>query len=289
LLNDELVSLQLAAYLRSVKFKVNPETVKSYVEQKILPQLNVESLSISIRTAHRWMQKLGFYYKCHQQGVYVDGHERPDVVAYCHIFLQKVAEFDRFVSKWHDKGCEFRTFLWLSNGEKEHVWVTHDETTFHAYDGPCAVWCPEEEQPLRKKRLGLGIHISDFMMEMIEPLKDKEEEACVTMVLGARHNGFWDMEKLHQQVKRVIKIFERTHPGCVGIFAFDNATSHTSFAKDALLASRMNLGPGEAVPKMRDTVWNGCCQSMIIEEDHFVYDKKTKTFINLRGEPKGIK
>ncbi|CAG8737793.1 3444_t:CDS:1, partial [Gigaspora rosea] len=40
---------------------------------------------------------------------------------------------------------------------------------------------------------------------------------------------------------------------------------------------------------MRDTVWNGCRQSMIIEEDHFVYDKKTKKFINLRGEPKGIK
>ncbi|CAG8737796.1 3445_t:CDS:2, partial [Gigaspora rosea] len=162
LLNDELVSLQLAAYLRSVKFKVNPEMVKSYVEQRILPQLNVESSSISIRTARRWMQKLGFYYKRHQQGVYVDGHERPDVVAYRHIFLQKVAEFDRFMSKWYDEGCEIRTFPLLGNGEKEH------------------------------------------------------EETRVTMVLGARHDGFWDTEKLHQQVKRAIKIFEQTHPGCVG-------------------------------------------------------------------------
>ncbi|CAG8517448.1 13040_t:CDS:2, partial [Cetraspora pellucida] len=279
LLNDELVSLQLAAYLHSVKFKVNPETVKSYIEQKILPQLNVESSSISIRTARRWMQKLGFYYKRHQQGVYVDGHERPDVVAYRHIFFQKVAEFDQFMSKWHDEGCEFRIFPQLSNGEKEHVWVTHDETTFYAYDGPCAVWCPEEEQPLRKKGLGLGIHISDFMTEMIGLLKDEEEEACVTM----------DTEKLHQQVKRVIKIFERTHSGCIDIFAFNNATSHISFVEDALLASRMNLGPDGAVPKIRDTVWNGCHQSMIIEEDHFVYDKKTKTFINLCGKPKEIK
>ncbi|CAG8512850.1 20396_t:CDS:2 [Cetraspora pellucida] len=138
------------AYLHSVKFKVNPEMVKSYVEQKILPQLN--------------------------QDVYIDGHERPN---------------------WHDEGCEFRTFLRLSNGEKEHVWVTHDETTFHAYDRPHAVWCSEKEQPLKKKGLGLGIHVSDFMMETIGLLKDEEEEAHVTIVLSAHYDGFWDTEKLH--------------------------------------------------------------------------------------------
>ncbi|CAJ0645148.1 10613_t:CDS:2, partial [Entrophospora sp. SA101] len=30
----------------------------------------------------------------------------------------------------------------------------------------------------------------------------------------------------------------------VGVFAFDNATSHSCFANDALIATRMNLGPG---------------------------------------------
>ncbi|CAG8668345.1 1101_t:CDS:1, partial [Diversispora eburnea] len=79
-----------------------------------------------------------------------------------------------------------------------------------------------------------------------------------------------------------------THPNCIGIWAFDNATSHTAYQADALLVSRMNKGPGDSVPKMRNTIWNGQWQSMIIEEDFFIMDKKTKQQINLHGEPKGI-
>ncbi|CAG8636661.1 1414_t:CDS:2, partial [Diversispora eburnea] len=43
LLNDELVSLRLATYLRSQKFKISPVMVKNYAEQQIFPQLNTES------------------------------------------------------------------------------------------------------------------------------------------------------------------------------------------------------------------------------------------------------
>ncbi|CAG8712053.1 13167_t:CDS:2, partial [Acaulospora morrowiae] len=87
LLNDELVSLQLAAYLRTQKFEV--------------------------------------------------------------------AELDRLMSKWLDKDCTIRTFPCLNNNEREHVWITHDETTFYAYEGPRALWGPENKQPLRKKGMGL--------------------------------------------------------------------------------------------------------------------------------------
>ena len=86
----------------------------------------------------------------------------------------------------------------------------------------------------------------------------------------------------------MINVFERTHPECVTIFAFDNATSHTAFVENALVASKMNLGPGESVPKMQNTTWSGGRQSMIIEEDYFVYDKKAKSNVNLHGQPKGI-
>ena len=57
--------------------------VKNYVEQQIIPQLGIESVQqISLRTARRWLHKLGFHYKRYSKGVYIDGHERPDVVAY---------------------------------------------------------------------------------------------------------------------------------------------------------------------------------------------------------------
>ncbi|CAG8550331.1 11886_t:CDS:2 [Cetraspora pellucida] len=41
LLHDELISLQLAAYLLSQKFKATPELVKNYLNQHILSQLNI--------------------------------------------------------------------------------------------------------------------------------------------------------------------------------------------------------------------------------------------------------
>ncbi|CAG8758589.1 10276_t:CDS:2 [Gigaspora margarita] len=55
----------------------------------------------------------------------------------------------------------------------------------------------------------------------------------------------WDGEKLLSQVKNAIRIFERTHPECIRIWAFDNATSHTVMAPDALVAARMNLHPSD--------------------------------------------
>ena len=89
------------------------------------------------------------------------------------------------MSKWLDKDCKIRILPRLNDGEKEHVWVTHDESTFHAYDGPRAVWGPAGEQPLRKKGLGPGVHISKFLTETIGLLKDDQEKVCVMMVLGA--------------------------------------------------------------------------------------------------------
>ncbi|CAG8841535.1 383_t:CDS:2, partial [Gigaspora margarita] len=62
------------------------------------------------------------------------------------------------------------------------------------------------------------------------------------------------------------------------IFAFDNATSHIAFAEDVLVASKMNLGPGERGAPIDN-----------YREYYFVYVKKTNSCINLHGKPKGIK
>ena len=73
---------------------------------------------------------------------------------------------------------------------------------------------------------------------------------------------------------KAIPIFEQMFPDCVAIFAFDQSSNHTSYAKDALVVSRMNLSSGGAQPKMHDTIMrNGVFQSMVLPN----------------GEPKGIK
>ncbi|CAG8543039.1 17964_t:CDS:2, partial [Cetraspora pellucida] len=158
---------------------------------------------------------------------YIDGHECPDIVKYYQKFFEAVSQLERLMSKWVDPECKIRTFPDLNNGEKEHIWVTHDKTTFYVYDGSYSMW---------------------------GPLKDEQEEARIMMVLGANQDGYWDSKKLLEQVVWAVDIFERTHSECVGVFVFDNATSYKAFAKDALVASKMNLGPGRSVPKMQDTM-----------------------------------
>src|SRR4051812_39510131 len=64
------------------------------------------------------------------------------------------------------------------------------------------------------------------------------------------------------------------HPGYVAIFAFDQSANHTSYAKDALIASKMNLSSGGKQPKMHNTIMR---------------DRTFQSMVLPNGEPKGMK
>lgn len=49
------------------------------------------------------------------------------------------------------KECKIRTNSQLNSGEKEHVRIAHDDSSFYSYDGPHAVWRPKGERQLGKK------------------------------------------------------------------------------------------------------------------------------------------
>ena len=55
-----------------------------------------------------------------------------------------------------------------------------------------------------------------------------------------------------EHTKQVIPILKYAFPGCEGLFAFDNASNHAAFAPDALVAAKMNLGPGGRQPLLRE-------------------------------------
>src|SRR5437764_7060825 len=92
--------------------------------------------------------------------------------------------------------------------------------------------------------------------KQIEDYSDVPEEARVYLKPGKNDEGYWTVECLIEQVEyKAIPIFEALFPNCVAVFAFDNSSNHSTFAPDALAAKRMNIGPGENAPKMRDTFW----------------------------------
>ena len=111
------------------------------------------------------------------------------------------------------------------------------------------------------------------------------EQACriITYGSGKSDDGYWTAEKMTSQVKKkAIPILQKRFPGKKAIFAFDNSSGHAAFAKDALVASRMNLNPGGAQPKMQDTVFAGETQRMVFSADG-------APFPDLIGQPKGIR
>jgi hypothetical protein len=56
------------------------------------------------------------------------------------------------------------------------------------------------------------------------------------------------------QVDKALDIFEEAHPGCEGLFIFDQSSAHASLGPDALRAFDMNKSNGGKQRKQKDTV-----------------------------------
>ena len=67
------------------------------VNDVIIPALGLDAGGerISEWTACRWLAKLGYELKEVKKGVYVDGHEQEDVIAYQKEFLSDFAQYKR--------------------------------------------------------------------------------------------------------------------------------------------------------------------------------------------------
>ena len=55
-----------------------------------------------------------------------------------------------------------------------------------------------------------------------------------------------------QAAHRALPIFREAYPGCVAVFAFDNASNHSCFAEDALRGAGLNKTPGGSERRMRE-------------------------------------
>jgi hypothetical protein len=85
LLNDEQVQMAARTYL--LDLSVGDVTATQFhctLNGQILPSLRymLTGSGLSLRMARRWLCKLGWRCMELRKGVYMDGHERPDVVEY---------------------------------------------------------------------------------------------------------------------------------------------------------------------------------------------------------------
>ena len=237
-------------------------------------------VSLQARTAREWLNKMGYRWKSIKKGIYIDGHEREDVVQYRDKFLDTWYGMQPYVREWEEVREEVEGEVRVTGLRKkekdtvrdatfgnvtEIILVTHDESTFNANDGRRSCWVKEGESILRPKGRR-GIIVSEFLtgsgrLRVRDEVSDDEllregleRDATVYFVYGDKGEGYWKGEDMVQQVlDKAIPVFEKEYgKDCKACFLFDNSPNHGVFAEDALIAEKMNLKFGGKQPLMRD-------------------------------------
>ena len=99
-----------------------------------------EKTVIKPRTACIWLNKLGYQYTDIKKGVFLDGHERPDVVEYRAQFLKELEALGPYLVEFrNDSSMEEKVYSsdCAVNGPNKRpvILIIYDESTFLANDG----------------------------------------------------------------------------------------------------------------------------------------------------------
>ncbi|THU88378.1 hypothetical protein K435DRAFT_866342 [Dendrothele bispora CBS 962.96] len=261
LLSDEGTRKAALTWLSAQKVgKVTPKAFREALNSSILPSLGIQrSQPLSTRTARRWLIKLCWRLTQLRKGVYMDGHERPDVVKYRNeSFLPAMEKHERRMTHY-DENLK-RILPVLCPGEKEIIPQFHDESCFHMNDIHSQAWLGQGQSILQKKGNGRFSHVSDFINQVNGRLILRDADGNIirdarrVIYPGANGDDWWDTAQLLEQVKHAISIFEAAHPNCVALFIFDQSSAHASLGPDALRAFDMNKSDGGKQRRQRDTI-----------------------------------
>ena len=188
----------------------SPGALKMYIEEILLPKMmGCTKDTISEKTCQTYMRMLGYKYNERKKGVYYDGHERPDVVAYRKEWVKRMFMYRKYMKDFDGDMLEIVSEPQLKPGEKELVQVTHDECHFYANDGQRRIWTRKDEDILRPKHMGRSIMVSAFLcpchglLQLSE--KQQQENPHVKhmeafVIRSIQTDGYWKSEHMLDQV-----------------------------------------------------------------------------------------
>ncbi|KAF4646486.1 hypothetical protein FOZ61_005762, partial [Perkinsus olseni] len=115
----------------------------------------------SERTVSRWLEALDFKLVQVKKTLYVDGHERPDVVADRARLAKQLDEMKPLLLTVDDETLEVK-----SNPHASFILVSQDEKIHHSNDQQKRYWSDGTNTVLPKKSQGRTIMTSDFLSEV---------------------------------------------------------------------------------------------------------------------------
>jgi hypothetical protein len=168
-INAELAKKAKAGFIKAEDVC---EIVASEKIQVLFVRLGVHKPGISIATAKRWLAKLKWRYDKKKNGMYIDGHEREDVVAYRQAFVYRWAEYELRFQIW-DTNADPPPCLFADSCPL--ILVTHDESIFYQNDERTTYWSHQDSRPPPKpKGEGQSLMVSDFLTAEWGRLRDGE-------------------------------------------------------------------------------------------------------------------
>ena len=232
-------------------------SILTYINDDALPRLleHGSQAKVPMATLARYMATWGYSYRKQGKDVYYDGHERQDVVAYRYDWACRMVALRRRMETYDidDVTIVVPPVDAPTAEYKRLVMVTHDECTFYANDGKNVLWLRDDETVLRNKNPGRSIMVSEFqcpchgtMRGIVKDANGNDVAATSRQLFfaGGKQDGWWTSDNLVAQLKdQAIPLFEQMHPGCQGVFLFDQSSNHKAWARDALVATRLAYKP----------------------------------------------
>ena len=150
--NEEL-NEKVREYVRAnaaVKGRPNMTTMDfcKWVNKTLLPNSTLEGgfpRKIALETSRKWLHMLGFEVLCPKKGIFIDGHERPDVVQYQKEFLRRMVKIGFLHSTHAPTESAIQSLpqdIDPPTTEKmsKTVVFCHDESTFQSNEDQSLQW-----------------------------------------------------------------------------------------------------------------------------------------------------
>ena len=241
IIDDEDISQEINLHLQGLGRYIKGMDIVHFLDTPEMLARLKRKKTISLATAQRWLQKMGYRWTKDPKGQFVDGHERADVVDYRQkTFLPAWSEIEERTRKWTQQNLDT-----LSPSERRTVVWFHDESTFYANDRRKTRWVHISETAVPyAKGEGASLMVADFVSADYGWLRspDGKEQARVLFKAGKARDGYFTNDDIIKQAEKAMDILEKHFPDEDHVLVFDNATTHLKRADGALSARKMPKG-----------------------------------------------
>ncbi|KAJ7429553.1 hypothetical protein B0H11DRAFT_1767296, partial [Mycena galericulata] len=162
MLADEDLATDVREHLQELGKFITADKLVDYLSREDVMDKHGLDKKISVRTARRYLNELGYRFKSEKKGQYSDGHERDDVVYYREeVYLPALKGFQ-------DRSCIFDadgsvTTPSLPPGARRTVIWYHDESIFYAHDRRRKSWYHKDADATPyKKDDGASYMVADY-------------------------------------------------------------------------------------------------------------------------------